>query len=524
MEKEEKQKKETGPKPSRRFASNALFKIASIIMASIAGICVVVFCVALYVNFVYVDEIFPGVHIGPLDFSGKTETEARRMLEEKIAALDASGIQVFYNGESQQIDSMVATEEVVDTAFPLYLFDTKSALQSMLSFGRGSNGLANSWDRLRAILIPKNMQVALAFQDDKFIAALRAKYGTEEKPAINANMAVNDAGDLIVTPSSSGTVFLYEEYAAQVKAQLSELSTPTITMSLTTQDPTVKEADVTAFLTTAEQLVARAPYKITWEDKTWELTAENVAQSLSVKSQESSFVLVFTPEGLDAFVKTIQSVVDIQAKDARFAISNGKVSEFQSSTAGRTVDIDALIQSLNGIIEGTHSSPIVLSVKEVEAEVTESNAESLGITELVAVAHTNFKGSPTNRRKNIANGVKLLNGILIKPGETFSLVKALSPITTANGYLAELVIKGNRTIPEVGGGLCQIGTTMFRVTLNAGLPIVERKNHSYRVSYYEPPVGMDATIYDPSPDFKFTNDYENYLLLQGYVIGDDIYF
>lgn len=524
MEKDKKQKKETAHTPSRHFSSGILLKILSIAVVSIAGICVVVFGILLFVNFAYAQKIFPGVHIGDLNFSGKTETEARVMIEERVASLDASGIQVVYNGEVQQIDSTVATEEVVDTAFPLYLFDTDSALQSLLSYGRESNGLLNSWNRLRAIFVPQKKQVALAFQDDQFLKALRDTYGAEEHPAVDANLGLDDAGAFIVTASSSGSIFLYDQYVASVKMQLSQLAAPTISIGLTTDEPEVQEANVTALLETAEQVKAGAPYKATWEDKTWELSAEDVAKSLAVRPNGSAFALVFTEAGLDGFIKTIQSAVDIEAKDARFAIEDGKVSEFQSSAAGRTVDIDALLQNLNGIIAGTHSSPVALAVKEVEAEVTESEAESLGITELVAVAHTNFKGSPTNRRKNIANGVRLLNGILIKPGETFSLVKALSPIETSNGYLPELVIKGNRTIPEVGGGLCQIGTTMFRVTLVAGLPIVERKNHSYRVSYYEPPVGMDATIYDPSPDFKFTNDYDSYLLLQGYVIGDDIYF
>ena len=73
--------------------------------------------------------------------------------------------------------------------------------------------------------------------------------------------------------------------------------------------------------------------------------------------------------------------------------------------------------------------------------------------------------------------------------------------------LDEALALVSRRGPEFGGGLCQIGTTMFRVTMNAGLPILERQNHSYRVRYYEPPVGMDVTIYEPKPDFRFRNDY-----------------
>lgn len=524
MAKKIEQTKKTGTKPSRPFRSAIFIRVASVGVAAIAGLCVVLFGILLYINFVYAQDIFPGIWIGGIDFSGKTEAEARQILNDQIAQLDASGITIFYNGDTQHIDSTISTQSAVDTAFPLYLFDSDSALQTMIDYGRGPNGLQNSWNRLRALIAPQRFHVAIAFQDTHFTAALRNQYGKNETPAVDAGLAVNDAGEFIVTPSSVGSVFLYETYVNSVKAQLSNLTPPEITLALTPEYPQVTEAQVTQFLSDAERVRSGAPYTLTWEDQSWKISADDVAKSLAVQPQDGKYALQFTSAGLDDVLQKVKSAIDIEAKDARFAIQDGKVSEFQESTVGRTVDVDALLQTLNSIISGTQSGAVVLAVKDVEPEVTESEAESLGITELVAVAHTDFSGSPTNRRKNIANGVRLLSGILIKPGETFSLVKALSPITAANGYLPELVIKGNRTIPEVGGGLCQIGTTMFRVALNAGLPIVARTNHSYRVSYYEPPVGMDATIYDPAPDFKFTNDYGNYLLLQGHVDGNELYF
>lgn len=151
-------------------------------------------------------------------------------------------------------------------------------------------------------------------------------------------------------------------------------------------------------------------------------------------------------------------------------------------------------------------------------------ANTLGITELVAEGKTNFKGSPTNRRFNLTLGSQKLNGLIIKPGETFSLVGALGPIDAAHGWKSELVIKGPKITPEFGGGLCQVATTLFRTVLNAGLPVVERHNHSLRIHYYEPPVGLDATIYEPKPDLRFTNDYTSALLLQTRVDGNDLIY
>src|SRR5690606_1808590 len=138
--------------------------------------------------------------------------------------------------------------------------------------------------------------------------------------------------------------------------------------------------------------------------------------------------------------------------------------------------------------------------------------------EILGVGYSNFAGSPANRVHNISIGAAKLDGLLIAPGEEFSLLNALRPFTVTAGYLPELVIKGDKITPEVGGGLCQIGSTTFRAAMNSGLSITERRNHSLVVSYYNDPrngnPGTDATIYDGSPDFKFINDTGHHILIK----------
>ena len=153
-----------------------------------------------------------------------------------------------------------------------------------------------------------------------------------------------------------------------------------------------------------------------------------------------------------------------------------------------------------------------------------ASLNEMGIKEIIGIGRSDFRGSPPNRIHNIKTGAASLNGILIAPNEEFSLLKALGKIDGEHGYKPELVIKGNKTMPEFGGGLCQIGTTIFRATLASGLPILERQNHSYRVSYYEPPVGIDATIYYPKPDFRFLNDTGRYILIQTRIEGTELIF
>lgn len=202
-------------------------------------------------------------------------------------------------------------------------------------------------------------------------------------------------------------------------------------------------------------------------------------------------------------------------------IKNGKVSSWQAGKSGRVVDLEASAQMINDdLLAGNETSKLI--TKEVESQDIKLDS-ALQIKEIIGTGHSKFTGSSANRIKNIRNGANTLQGILIKPGEEFSLIKTLGKIDGSSGYVEELVIKGDKTTPEFGGGLCQIGTTVFRAALSSGLPITMRQNHSYRVSYYEP-AGTDATIYDPRPDLRFINDTGNYILLQYRIEKDNLYF
>jgi vancomycin resistance protein YoaR len=169
---------------------------------------------------------------------------------------------------------------------------------------------------------------------------------------------------------------------------------------------------------------------------------------------------------------------------------------------------------------------VVLPTKPVRPEKPTELSNPYGVKEIIGIGETNFIGSTVNRKHNISIGSSTLSGVVIPAGETFSTMKTLGPIDGAHGYRTELVIKGNKTQPEYGGGLCQVGSTVFRAALNSALPVVERQNHSYRVSYYERDgagrmigPGKDATIYDPAPDLKFVNDTGHPIIMMAEIEG-----
>tara|TARA_Y100000310_G_scaffold345565_1_gene466702 strand:+ start:7780 stop:9111 length:1332 start_codon:yes stop_codon:yes gene_type:complete len=182
---------------------------------------------------------------------------------------------------------------------------------------------------------------------------------------------------------------------------------------------------------------------------------------------------------------------------------------------GRKVDLDLAVELTIKALEN-EVTDVVLPVIEIQPQMEIDIAlRKMGIREVITVGESDYSGSPYARRLNIANGLSKFNGTVIEKGEIFSFNETLGPVNSTAGYYKELVILGERTLPEYGGGLCQVSTTAYRGIWEYGFPIEKRRNHSFAVMYYSPQ-GTDATIYPPHTDMKFANDSPGALLIQTY--------
>jgi vancomycin resistance protein YoaR len=205
-------------------------------------------------------------------------------------------------------------------------------------------------------------------------------------------------------------------------------------------------------------------------------------------------------------------------------MEDGKVSVFALSKNGIELDREKSLKIIfNYFKNNINTGEIRLAYAEIPPEVTTDSIDNLGIKNLIGEGTSNFAGSPKNRIHNIHVGAKKFNGILIKPGEEFSFIKTLGPVDESTGYLPELVIKTDKTVPEFGGGMCQVSTTAFRAAIYSGLKITARRNHAYPVSYYNPQ-GMDATVYIPNPDLRFKNNTPGHILIQTKIEGTKLIF
>lgn len=221
-------------------------------------------------------------------------------------------------------------------------------------------------------------------------------------------------------------------------------------------------------------------------------------------------------------ITDLAATIDVPVQDALFQFSNGRVSAFRTSREGRMVNQAETLARFETAVRALPHAPIFhiivnVPVDTVKPAVTTQQVNSFGIRELIGRGYSEFQGSIPGRIHNVALAASRLNGILVAPGETFSFNAIVGDISAATGYQSAYIIKEGRTVLGDGGGVCQVSSTLFRAALNAGLPIVERHAHAYRVHYYEEggfKPGLDATVFSPSVDLVIKNDTPAHILIQ----------
>lgn len=223
-----------------------------------------------------------------------------------------------------------------------------------------------------------------------------------------------------------------------------------------------------------------------------------------------------------ALTAPMKQELSVKPVDANFTFENGRVLEFRSHSNGQEPELEKTRKELSQLTPTLLTAglaqdiTIPVPIRVLQPKITMEKVNNMGIKELLASGTSTYIGSIPNRAYNINLSASRINGVLIKPGEIFSFVKAVGDVSRFTGYKEAYVIQNGRTVLGDGGGICQVSTTLFRAVINAGLPIVERNPHAYRVSYYEQDSkpGVDAAVYVPTLDLKFKNDTKNWILIQ----------
>jgi vancomycin resistance protein YoaR len=272
--------------------------------------------------------------------------------------------------------------------------------------------------------------------------------------------------------------------------------------------------------------------KVEYGGNSWDISPEDFGEYIvqtndPTKSGAAAVSIETDVKGLSKFLSsTFASQVNSDPVDAKIAWSDDLQGVYatEDSVNGVKIKPSTFAQALSSSFFGDHGN-VEIPVSEIAPQIDSNNLQALGITNKIAVGDSNFDGSDPGRLTNLTVGTSLLNGTLVPPHGEFSFNHSIGVIEASKGYIEAGVITGESIGRDIGGGICQVSTTVFRAALKAGLPITEWHPHTFRLAFYEADgwqPGFDASILQPNDDpfgggdFKFQNPTDSWLLIEAY--------
>src|SRR5215216_5841061 len=473
----------------------------------------------------YAGRIFPGVSVAGVDLSGLTPSDAAVKLNETLS-FSTTGKVLFKDGEKAWIATPVQLGMV---------FDPSSSAVTAYRLGRSGGLFGALSGQIRAGGKGVSVPPVILFDQRVAFQYLRQISTEIDQPLMEASLKLNGT-NVDAQPGQVGRELKIDATLIYLGSQLQTFSDGEVPLVVQETQPQI--LDVSAQADAARQILSQPltlviPNASEANSGPYVYNVEIIANLLTVQrvqndGGQTSVQVALRPDGLRDLLVPLKNQVDRLPSNAKFIFNDEtrQLELMENSSVGRELDLDASILAINeALARGEHTAALVVNEAQPKIAGT-ATGEELGIRELVSSQTSYFYGSSQERIQNIQAAAARFHGVLVAPGETFSMGAHLGDVSLENGFAEALIIYGGRTIKGVGGGVCQVSTTLFRTAFLAGFPIVERYSHAYRVSYYEQIAGgsvnprlagLDATVYFPLVDMKFKNDSPYWILMETYM-------
>ena len=496
-------------------------------MAALTGTALFVislFFLLIGFELLYLGRIYPGVSIANVDVGGLSPSAAADRISEEISFPETGRIVIA--GQSQ--NWLASPAEL-----GLFL-DPKIAAQSAFEIGRTGGIFQRLSHQFNAWYYRQDLPLAMIFDERmafNYIDHLAQQVNT---PVIEPSLEINGT-DVLIQEGQIGYQVDIESTLDLLAAQMRSLQDGIVPLIITETNPQIQNIKEQAQL--VENILSE-PLKLTMPEGQsdnlgpWVFSPSDLAEMIEFEpvkqNGDAYYQVALSSKPLRAFLSQLEPILKIESQNPRFIFNDEtrQLELIESAIVGRELDLEKSLEKIQEkALQAQHNISLEFTFTPPPIR-DDAKAEELGITELIHSETSYFFGSSGPRIQNISAAASRFHGVLVAPGETFSMAKALGDISLDNGYAEALIIYGDQTITGVGGGVCQVSTTLFRTAFFSGFPIVERHAHAYRVSYYEKDAGnqidtrlagLDATVYVPIVDFKFTNDTSNWLLMETYV-------
>ena len=480
-----------GDRPRRRTAR---------VVGGIAAVLVVVAAGYVAASWALADTVPRGVTVAGVDIGGQQADVAVATLTEELHAVTSEPIIVTAGDRSVSLSPAQSGLR----------FDADATVAGLTGFTLEP---ARLWQHLFGLgEQPPVTQIDTGTLDES-VAAVATALFTEP---VDGRVSFAD-GAPHASPAHEG-IAVDEPAASEVLARTWLTAPRPITLPTQAVAPAVTQEETDRAMTRLATPLASGPVGVVVEGQVAELPVDVVTDAATIVAEGSTLVLRLDGEQLvDEVLKRTRDLLS-DAEDARFEFVDGK-PEIVAGTAGTWLDPEHVASAVRNAALGSPRTATV-TLSEVDPEQTTKALEELGITELVASFDTPLTAERV-RTANLARGAELISGVLVRPDEVFSLNDTIGPVTAENGYGAAPVVVGGVIQDGMGGGLSQMGTTMFNAAYFAGFEDVEHQPHSYWYSRY--PEGREATVYEGVLDVKWRNTTPYGALLNSYVSGGRIY-
>jgi vancomycin resistance protein YoaR len=470
----------------------------------------------------YSDKIYPGVSVAGVDLSGQT-------LGQAVVTLNAN----LTYGRFGQLHLTNGQNEWVYTPEALgFSYNPVEAANLAYAIGRGEDTLVNLGEQLKARNVGIDIIPAIIYDQAKAYEVVQELAQKTNIALIEPSITLNQTEVNVVAGQSGRTVDIMATLR-NIEPFLLLQKSGNVPMVIIEQSPVTVKVEDTARL--AENILSQAftihPADPGAGQGPWTIEPRDLASLLTIEQKDDqgnrTYTLSVNRPALTTYISSIAPGLQVDPVNARMIFNHDtrQLEVIANAVVGKSLDIDLSVDSvLQKIQGGEHAATLVMQTMDPPVK-DDSQAADLGITELVAESTSYYYGSDSARVQNIRTSAASFHGVMVGPGEVFSMAEYLTDISLDNGYAEAPIIVGDQTVDGVGGGICQVSTTVFRTAFFAGFPIVERHPHAYRVYYYEQRsdglidnalAGLDATVYVPLVDFKFRNDTPYWLLMETY--------
>lgn len=451
-------------------------------------------------NIKYSGKIFPNIYVAGTDVGALSSKDAISLMSE--------------NFKAPQVVKLVNQNQTfnLNTKDISLSYDFTKSVVAAYNIVRTGYIYKDLVKRVDLLVNPSKLGLTVNVDDEKLNKFISVVAGQDSQDPISASVKLVNSV-IIVNPGAVGTEVDQAILKEKIISKLSFADEGDIAIPINTIDNTLNSDEVQLVKNRVGKYLGKN-LQIKRESNIFNLTQTDIIKLLNLKGG-------FDETAIDKKISEIVIKVERDPQNPKFTFDNGRVTEFVPALDGIEVDKDKLkeliITNLENLEKGSETTfSIDIPVTLTPPEVTTDKVNNLGIKELIGRGTSNYFHSIPGRVHNVALAASKINGTLVKPGDTFSFNDTLGDVSAFTGYQQAYIISEGKTILGDGGGVCQVSTTLFRALLNAGLPITERSAHAYRVGYYEQnsPPGLDATVYGPTPDLKFTNDTGNYILIE----------